>query len=79
MPLTDEDCELAFAAWAARRLEDRAIAVPPEYLPSAERLRQRGYLAYEPDPGDDAVFQFTDAGMAALEMGAWVDEATNPN
>jgi len=67
-PLTEDECEIAFDLWALR-LHGQAGAVKPECLPAAVALCELGWLERRWH-GDNVVFWFTDAGLAALNLNA---------
>ena len=65
-PLTDDESSIAFDLWAAR-MGGLAGAVKPEYLPAVVKLHERGWVERRWN-GDDAVWWFTDMGLAALDL-----------
>lgn len=71
-PLTDNEKAVAFDLWVAR-LNGKAGAVQPEYLPAAHALTERGWLSRRLE-NDDVVFEFTDQGLTALELSSLLSE-----
>jgi hypothetical protein len=72
--LTEDQGQIAADLWLAR-MEGLAAAVKPEFLPAVVALCDRGWVERRWH-GDDAVFWFTDTGLAALEMNA-LTQSTN--
>jgi hypothetical protein len=64
--LTEDDKVVAFDLWVAR-LNSKAGAVKPEYLPAAHNLAERGWLSRRIE-NDDLIWEFTDQGLTALEL-----------
>ena len=67
-PLTEDEGELVADLWLAR-VGGLAGAVKPELLPAAVALEERGW-AERRWHGDDVVWWFSDAGIAALGLNA---------
>jgi DNA-binding PadR family transcriptional regulator len=60
--------ETRAAAYAiALHLEDRAFVPHDEFLPTCERLRERGWLSRRMDDGEP-VYELTQSGRVALEL-----------
>jgi hypothetical protein len=47
----------------------KAAAVKPEYLPEAHRACEKGWISRRIQD-DDLIWEFTDAGLTALHLGA---------
>ena len=56
-------------AIARRVMIERGLR--PEYLPEAHRLTEKGWLARRIQD-DDVIFEFTDPGLVALNLGAQI-------
>jgi hypothetical protein len=72
-PLTDDVCEIAFDLWAAR-MAGLAGALKPECYPAAYTLSERGWLSRRIQD-DDVIWEFTDQGLAALDLNSLVRNA----
>jgi hypothetical protein len=68
--LTLDEMQVAYDLFIARQL-GLAGAVKPEYLPEAHNLCERGWLSRRIED-DDVIFEFTDAGLVALNLGAQI-------
>jgi hypothetical protein len=75
-PLTEAELTVAYDLWIAR-LNHKAGAVLPEFLPAAHRLWERGWVSRR-FHNDDLVWEFTDEGAVALGLSALLSE-TSPN
>ncbi len=67
-PITEDELVVAWDLWRLR-LNHKAGGVKPEYLPAAHKLHGRGWVSRRIQ-NDDVIFEFTDQGLAALEMGS---------
>jgi hypothetical protein len=70
-PLTEDECEVAFGLWLVR-MKGLAGALKPEFYPAAVGLQERGWLSRRFE-GDDVIWEFTDAGLAALNLNSLVE------
>jgi hypothetical protein len=66
--LTKDELQVCLDLWACR-LNHKAGAVKPEYLPAAHNLAERGWLSRRIE-NDDVILEFTDQGLTALELSA---------
>ena len=65
--MKQDELQVAYDLYLARLL-GKAGAVKPEYLPAAHKLTQQGWVSRRIQD-NDLVFEFTDTGLAAIELG----------
>jgi len=66
MELTRDEQYVAAVAFALK-LEGKAFAPEPLYLPDCERLKDEGILSRRMENGD-AIYEMTDEGEAAMRL-----------
>lgn len=64
--LTEEQQEVVFAAWALAA-RGKAFVPTEEYVPAAEAMQTKGWLASQRLENGDAAYEFTPEGEAALD------------
>jgi hypothetical protein len=72
-PLTEDECEIAFGLWLIR-MAGLAGVLRPEFYPAAHELHERGWLSRRFE-GDDVIWEFTDAGVLALNLNSLMQSA----
>ena len=68
MNITEDELIVAWDLWLAR-MAHKAGALKPEYWPAAHKLHGRGWVSRRCQ-NDDVIWEFTDQGLVALEMGS---------